>query len=181
MTLPLPVLCTANHAALVPQLAEIHAACVLHDHQLATYLPDASGDMDMSKLLDFWSRQITDQSRLIVLQFTDDTESEIIGCVCLHMPLSETGPFRASVEKLLVSPKHRYKGIARRLMKKLEDEAKLRERYLLMLDTTIGFGADKVYPKLGYIQCGMIPKYGISPKDGSLVDELFFYKDLRSV
>lgn len=47
-----------------------------------------------------------------------------------------------------------------------------------MLDTTIGSGAEFVYPKLGYKELGVIPRYGYSPKDGSLKDEIFFYKDL---
>lgn len=48
-----------------------------------------------------------------------------------------------------------------------------------VLDTTIGLPAEQVYPKLGYNVWGILPKYGISPEDGSLVDEKFFYKDLR--
>lgn len=55
------------------------------------------------------------------------------------------------------------------------------DSYLLsqMLDTTIGSGAEHVYPKLDYKELGVIPNFGFSPKDGSLVDEVFFYKDLR--
>lgn len=49
---------------------------------------------------------------------------------------------------------------------------------LQMLDTAIGSGAEFVYPKLGYKALGVIPRYGYSPKDGSLKDEMFFYKDL---
>lgn len=48
-----------------------------------------------------------------------------------------------------------------------------------MLDTTIGSGAEHVYPKLGYKEVGRIPKYGFSPKNGEFVDEVFFYKDLK--
>lgn len=48
-----------------------------------------------------------------------------------------------------------------------------------LLDTTIGSGAEHVYPKLGYKEIGVVPNYGFSPKDGSLVDEMFFYKDVR--
>ena len=48
-----------------------------------------------------------------------------------------------------------------------------------MLDTTIGLPADDVYPKLGYKAYGVIPRYGISPNDGKLVDERMYYKDLR--
>ena len=47
------------------------------------------------------------------------------------------------------------------------------------LDTTIGLPADEMYPKLGWKVWGMLPRYGTSPKDGSLVDERFYYKDLR--
>jgi GNAT superfamily N-acetyltransferase len=50
----------------------------------------------------------------------------------LYMPVTETGPFRSEVEKLMVSPNHRFKGIARRLMAKLEDEAKARDRWLVV-------------------------------------------------
>lgn len=48
-----------------------------------------------------------------------------------------------------------------------------------MLDTTIGSGAEHVYPKLGYKEIGVVPNYGFSPNDGSLMDEMFFYKDAR--
>lgn len=48
-----------------------------------------------------------------------------------------------------------------------------------MLDTTIGSGAEHVYPKLGYKEVGVIPRYGFSPDDRRLRDEIFFYKDLK--
>ena len=48
-----------------------------------------------------------------------------------------------------------------------------------MLDTTVGTAADLVYPRLGFKEFGVIPRYGISPVDGRLVDERFYYKDLR--
>ena len=49
-----------------------------------------------------------------------------------------------------------------------------------MLDTEIGSPAEHVYPKLGYKAYGIIPGSGLSPKDGKVRDELFFYKDLRT-
>lgn len=48
------------------------------------------------------------------------------------MPVTETGPFRGEVEKLMVSPRHRLKGVARRLMDKLEAVARERHRELLV-------------------------------------------------
>ncbi|KAH0174512.1 hypothetical protein KCU67_g714, partial [Aureobasidium melanogenum] len=75
---------------------------------------------------------------------------------------------------------HRRMGIAKRLMSKLEEVALMRGTTLLTLDTEAGSPAEGVYPRLGYTRLGAIPRYGLSPKDGRLVDEVFFYKDLRS-
>jgi len=36
-----------------------------------------------------------------------------------------------------------------------------------------------MYPKLGYREIGVVPNYGIHPLTRKLVDEMFFYKDLR--
>jgi hypothetical protein len=50
-----------------------------------------------------------------------------------------------------------------------------------MLDTAVGTAAEKMYPKLGYTAWGVVPNYGINPRDGSFVSEVWFYKDLRRV
>ncbi|KAL1310900.1 hypothetical protein AAFC00_001130 [Neodothiora populina] len=71
-------------------------------------------------------------------------------------------------------------GVAKQLMHKLEEVAIAQRRHLLVLDTEVGSPAEAVYPRLGYTAVGTIPRYGISPKDGRLVDEIWFYKDLRS-
>lgn len=150
-----------------------------------------------TKLQDFWNllgQEVIASTRTMVLHIIED---KVAGVVTLLMPASETGPFRSYVEKLMVSPDHRRKGIARILILKLEEIAREKERWLLvshkdfwisfcwvltdwqMLDTEIGSPAEHVYPRLGYTKVGIVPRYGISPKDGRLVDELFFYKDLR--
>lgn len=49
-----------------------------------------------------------------------------------------------------------------------------------MADTETGSPAEQVYAKLGFVEVGKIPKYGISPGSatGELRDETFFYKQL---
>ncbi|GAB1735284.1 hypothetical protein NU219Hw_g2925t1 [Hortaea werneckii] len=183
MDLPPPVRFEpSRHQAIVDQLAEIHRDCILQDGTLATFLPDYNGNLDITKIIKYWSErseQVANGAREIIVQFTDTTQSEVAGFVSLDMPFSETGPFRGMVEKMLVSPRHRYKGIARRVMAQLESVAMERGRTVLFLDTVIGSGAEFVYPKLGYKLVGVIPKYGIHPTTRELVDEMFFYKDLR--
>jgi ribosomal protein S18 acetylase RimI-like enzyme len=51
----------------------------------------------------------------IIIQMAENQitgKLELAGYVMLGMPVTETGPFRGKVEKLLVAPEHRRKGIA---------------------------------------------------------------------
>ena len=117
-------------------LAQIHADCVLQDGTLATFLP-RNGVMDMARLEAYWrqrAEQVVQGQREIILQFanTDDGKIELAGYVSLSMSSSETGPFRGEVEKLLVSPRHRRKGVAKRVMDLLDQTAKERRTELLV-------------------------------------------------
>jgi len=49
-----------------------------------------------------------------------------------------------------------------------------------MLDTTVGTAAEEMYPRLGWERLGVVLDYGISAQDGRLLDEVFFWKDLRA-
>lgn len=61
-----------------------------------------------------------------------DWEDELVaGVVTLSKPPWETGPFRGIVEKLLVSPSFRGRGVATTLMM-LEEVARVHGRPLLM-------------------------------------------------
>ncbi|TKA77527.1 hypothetical protein B0A55_02273 [Friedmanniomyces simplex] len=215
MPLPSPILYHPSlHSLLLPHLAQMHADCVLHDGTVTAFLPNQQGEMDVPKILDHWaglSEEVERGVRVTVLQFTpaaetEGSESELMGFVSLSMPVSESGPFRAGVEKLLVSPQHRRKGVARRVMGKLEEVAREKGRVLLvrshslslyagqstrnqadreafvilqMLETIKGSGAEHLYPKLGYKEVGVIPRHSIHPHTRELVDEMLFYKDLR--
>ncbi|RMY47915.1 hypothetical protein D0865_08396 [Hortaea werneckii] len=179
MDLPPPVLFEpSRHQAMVDQLAAIHRR---NTGNLLTRRERNSGHNQNNQKWSERSEQVTKGAREIIVQFTDPTQSEVAGFVSLDMPFSETGPFRGMVEKMLVSPRHRYKGVARRVMAELERVAIERGRTVLFLDTVVVSGAELVYPKLGYKLVGGIPKYGIHPTTRELVDEMFFYKDLREV
>lgn len=138
MSLPQPILYDPNrHCHLLVQIASIHAACIINDNQLASFLPNSDGSLDHEKMLAYWQSRSEDVKRglrFFVLQFTDLEETEVAGYGCLYMPPSETGPFRGEVEKLMVSPHHRFKGVARQVMEKLEREAVRRGRWLIVCD-----------------------------------------------
>ncbi|KAI1658549.1 acyl-CoA N-acyltransferase [Daldinia decipiens] len=172
-----------EHGHLLPAIAAIHAACIVHDQTIATFVPP----LDDSKIQKFWediARETDLGTRFICILLNESEpgtkakELELVGVVTLIMPFSETGSFRGFVEKLFVSPTYRGRGGARALMRHLEAEALKRGRTLMLLDTEIGSQAEKVYPKLGYTEVGRIPRYGISPV-GGLKDEVFYYKHLQ--
>lgn len=158
-----------KHEHLLPSFVDIHIACVENDYTMATFLPP----FDRDEMLAYWQNYA--KVHTVVMQLV---EGELAGYVVLKDCGTATGPFRAEVLKLLVSPQQRNKGIARRVMQKLEEVAQAKGLTMLLLDTTIGTPAEHVYPRLGYTMMGMIPRYGISPKDGKLLDEVWFYKQL---
>ena len=125
----------AKDQQLIHQLAQIYADCIITDHTTANFLPP----LEQSKLVNYWlskSAQVEQGEREIIMQTAPrksvNAEEELLGYVSLYMPPSETGPFRGRIEKLLVSPKHRQKGVARRVMEKLEEVAIARGRGLLV-------------------------------------------------
>jgi ribosomal protein S18 acetylase RimI-like enzyme len=123
------------HAHLIPSLAAIHIACIASPpYTMATFLPPLSS----SRIEKWWTDRIAETAsgdRKIIIQIATNPstgDEELAGYVMLGMPSSETGPFRGTVEKLLVSPEHRRKGIARRLMESLETVARKEGRTLLV-------------------------------------------------
>lgn len=63
---------------------------------------------------------------------TEGLGQALVGYVSLAKPVSETGPFRGPVEKLLVNPRFRKRGVARSLMEKVEVVAREVGRTLLV-------------------------------------------------
>ena len=119
---------------ILASLAQIQADCITHDKQLATFLPPLSH----FRMVDYWreiSSDVEKGRQVVIMQLVPpgegEKEGELMGYVCLRMPVTETGPFRGEVLKLMVSLKHRRKGVARRVREKLEDVP--RERWRTML------------------------------------------------
>ncbi|OAQ63213.1 GCN5-related N-acetyltransferase (GNAT) domain-containing protein [Pochonia chlamydosporia 170] len=171
-----------QHSHLTPYLAAIHASCITQDRTIATFLPPLSHE----KLLSWWKERIAevnDGKRQIWILVTQVDESgrpkgpELMGVVMLTTPYSETGAYRGYVEKLLVHKNFRGRGGARALMAALESEATRMSKNILLLDTETGSAAEAVYRKLGYVELGRVPGYGMSPA-GAMKDGTFFYKQL---
>ncbi|RCI09739.1 hypothetical protein L249_4074 [Ophiocordyceps polyrhachis-furcata BCC 54312] len=193
-----------THSQLTPYLAAIHASCITHDRAMATFLPPLSHEKLLSWWKERIA-EVSGGRRLIWMLVRESEEHQhqhqhqhhlpqhyhqqqqdqqefvsgpdVIGVVMLALPFSETGALRAAVEKLLVHRAFRRKGGATALMAAVEHEAVRIGRSLLLLDTESGSAAEIVCRKLGYVELGRMPMYGISPS-GDLRDGTFFYKHL---
>lgn len=202
-------------------------SCITQDHTVATFLPP----LDPSEMFDWWLErfQLAEKNKIYIVaslipkpgvqpptqgaaNIRENTlnveQYDLAGFAYLADTSSATGPFRGEVLKLLVSPSHRRKGIARAVLSKIEEVASnvgltrlvqhspfppqisltlcstfpfpsLILRSLQVLDTVEDSPAEQVYPRLGWIRVGVVPCDGISPEDGRLVNEVLFYKLLQ--
>jgi ribosomal protein S18 acetylase RimI-like enzyme len=108
---------------------------------------------------------------------TSATQPTLFGTVQLVTIPKVTHFHRAEVIKLLVSPSARRLGIARKLMKHVEEFARGTGRDMLTLDTATGSPAVAMYRKLGWEEWGTCKDYASWP-DGSRCDATFFRREL---
>ena len=99
----------------------------------------------------------------------------LVGTVSLLLDLPENQLHRADVQKLLVLPTARRRGIAGRLLRAAEEATRAAGRTVLALDTRVGDGADALYRRAGWTEVGVIPDF-TRTADGTPESTVIFYK-----
>jgi ribosomal protein S18 acetylase RimI-like enzyme len=140
---------------------------VVHDGASIGFLPP----LETADAVAFWRGCIT--SEIIFLAAKID--GKIAGTAQLHLCMKPNGTHRAEVAKLMTHPDYRQKGIARQLMKEIENRAKEEERSLLVLDTREGDPSNLLYQSMGYTEAGRIPNFAQS-ETGELDTTILYYK-----
>jgi acetyltransferase len=113
-----------------------------------------------------------------VLLVARDEAGAIVGAAQLACESRANGRHRGEVQKVMVLPSHRRRGIAAHLMGALEAEARRRGLGLLFLDTSDSHaGARAFYEALRYVYVGGIPGYALDPR-GTPEPNAIFYKTL---
>lgn len=97
----------------------------------------------------------------------------LVGTVQLVPATAPNQPHRADVAKLLVLRSARRQGVGRRLMERLEAEARADGKRLLVLDTVTGGDAERLYASLGWVRVGVIPDYALFPDGRSCATTVF--------
>ncbi len=102
---------------------------------------------------------------------------DLLGTVQVVFAWPENQPHRADVAKMLVRRAARRRGIGAALMRAAEAAARAAGKTLLVLDTTTGSDAERLYERLGWTRVGVVPGYALMP-DGRPSGTTFFYKQL---
>ncbi|MDB5609408.1 MAG: N-acetyltransferase [Bradyrhizobium sp.] len=104
-------------------------------------------------------------------------DGKIVGTVQLGLDTPPNQPHRSDIKKLLVHRSARGHGVGAALMAQVEEEARRRGRWLLVLDTVPGENGYRLYVRAGWTRTGVIPDYALFP-DGRLCDTAVFWKRL---
>lgn len=152
------------------RLAEVLVACVDAGSSASFRAPLAP---DTAR--GYWrkvSADVAAGTRLLLAAWTDGV---LAGTVMLDLGTPPNQPHRAELQKLLVHPDFRRRGIARALTERAEQAATRINRRLLTLDTPEGGGGEALFRDLGWTEAGRIPGYALDP-DGTPRATVFFHK-----
>ena len=106
-----------------------------------------------------------------------EEDGVIVGTVQLVFAEPPNQPHRADLAKMLVLRSARRRGLGAALVEAAERTAVECGKTLLVLDTTTGGDAERLYARLGWIRVGPIPGYALMP-DGTPSGTTVFYKQL---
>jgi len=105
-------------------------------------------------------------------------DGKIVGTVQLGLDTPPNQPHRADIKKMLVHRAARSRGIGAALMRHVEEEARRRGRWLLVLDTVPGENGHRLYLREGWNETGIVPGYALFP-DGRICDTTIMWKRLE--
>ncbi len=152
-------------------LADILIDCVAGGASVSFMHP-----LTPARALEFW-RGVAEGARRgerALLAAEDDRG--LIGTVQLILAQPENQPHRADLSKMLVHRRARRRGVGEALLRAAEEAARESGKTLLVLDTASG-DAERLYARLGWQRCGVIPGYALLPQ-GGLCDTTIFYRTL---
>jgi GNAT superfamily N-acetyltransferase len=174
MTNPFRVRRADADPAVAEALAEVLLDCVEGGASVGFMHP-----LPRAKALAFWQDALASAARgeRIVLVAEDVDSNSIVGTVQVVLAMPDNQPHRAEVAKMQVHRRARRRGVGAALMRAAEAAALEAGRTLLVLDTVTGSDAERLYSRLGWQRCGVIPGYALWPQ-GGLCSTTVLYRQL---
>jgi GNAT superfamily N-acetyltransferase len=156
----------------IQELSDVLIDCVEGGASVSFMLP-----IERATAEAFWRSVAADMVRRErILLAAENAAGEIIGTVQIIFAQAENQPHRADIAKMLVHRRARRLGVGAALLAAAESESLTAGKTLLVLDTANG-DAERLYAKLGWQRCGVVPGYALLP-GGGLCDTTFFYRTL---
>ena len=167
------VLDAAAAASAELRMAEILVICVAEGAALSFLKP-----LSMEKARGFWRRMtrgVANGNKVILAGWHGGL---LVATGMLDLDLPENQPHRADVQKVMVDPSARRRGLARRMLCALEEEALAAGRTLLTLDTRAGQPAvEALYRTEGWREYGRLAGHAVD-NDGHLAETVFFAREI---
>jgi GNAT superfamily N-acetyltransferase len=161
---------TAPSVAQIDALARVLVDCVEGGASVSFMQP-----LSVERAGAFWRGVASSVARgERALLVAEDAQGEIVGTVQLVLAQPENQPHRADVAKMLVHRRARRAGVGAALMRAAERVAVEERKSLLVLDTVTGGDAERLYARLGWQRCGVIPGYALWPGGGLCATTVFF-------
>jgi GNAT superfamily N-acetyltransferase len=163
---------------LTPELAEALAGvlldCVAGGASVGFMHP-----LPREKAVAFWRGVLDSAARgeRILLVAEEAATGAVVGTVQVVLAMPDNQPHRADVAKMQVHRRARRRGVGEALVRAAEAAARDAGRTLLVLDTVTGSDAERLYARLGWRRCGVIPGYALFP-GGGLCSTTVFYREL---
>ena len=152
-------------------LAELLIDCVDGGASVSFMQP-----LTMARALSFWRGIAAEVERGERVLLVAEDGLGVVGSVQVVLAQPENQPHRGDVSKMLVLRRARRCGLGAALMKAAADAAREHGKSLLVLDTASA-DAERLYARLGWQRCGVIPGYALLPQ-GGLCDTTYFYRRL---
>jgi GNAT superfamily N-acetyltransferase len=132
--------------------------------------------LPLARALAFWRGVADSAARGERALLVAEDAAGIVGTVQVILDQPENQPHRADVAKMLVHRRARRQGLGEALMQAAEQVARESGKTLLVLDTASD-DAERLYARLGWQRCGVIPGYALFP-NGEPCDTTYFYRVL---
>jgi len=156
----------------VAALSDVLIDCVAGGASVSFMLP-----MSRAKAEEFWRAMAQSAARgERVVLVAEDAAGTIVGTVQLILAQPENQPHRGDLAKMLVHRRVRRRGVGAALLAAAERTAVALGKTLLVLDTASA-DAERLYARMGWQRCGIIPGYALLPQ-GGLCDTTVFYRRL---
>jgi acetyltransferase len=113
--------------------------------------------------------------------FVAEADGTVVGTGTLIRNAHPLRAHRGELSSLIVHPHHQRRGIARRIVETIREHAASLGIEILEVSCRGGTPAELVYPRLGFVEYGRLPRGIVEPYgEGRAYDEVSFYMPLAA-